>query len=121
MDNSVSFSSVFHHLDGVTTRGASLLIQFYTCILAQACNLGFKQMATSVDLPFRGLLRCNPWYLRDGTLEDAVTKLTSYHHSLPLSSVWGGGTLSSSDGQRFRGVCLGWVHALELGINHRHV
>ena len=89
MDNSVSFSSVFHHLDGVTTRGASLLIQFYACILAQACNLGFKQMATLVDLPFRDLLRCNPWYLRDGTLEDAVTKLTSYHHSLPLSSVWG--------------------------------
>lgn len=27
--------------------------------------------------------------------------IVNYHHSLPMSSLWGGGTLSSSDGQRF--------------------
>ena len=101
VDNLVGFSRAFHHLDGVTTRGKSLLTQLYACILAQACNLGFKQMSVSADLAFRGLLWCNRWYLRNETLEDAVTRLVNYHHALPLSLVWGSGTLSSSDGQRF--------------------
>ena len=101
VDNWTNFSDAFHHLDGVATRGKSLLTQLYACILAQACNLGFKQMATSADLPYRTLLWCNRWYLRDETLDEAVTTLVNYHHSLPLSSLWGGGVLSSSDGQRF--------------------
>ena len=102
VDNLVGFSDAFDHLDGVATRSKNLLTQLYACILAQACNLGFKQMAVSADLPFKGLLWCNRWYLRDDTLDAAVTMLVNYHHSLPLSSIWGGGTLSSSDGQRFR-------------------
>ena len=28
--------------------------------------------------------------------------LVNFHHRLPLSPVWGDGTVSSSDGQRFR-------------------
>jgi len=78
-----------------------LLTQLYACLLAQACNLGFKQMATSADLPFKTLLWCNRWYLRDETLDEAVKTLVNYHHGLSLSSLWGGGMLSSSDGQRF--------------------
>ena len=101
VDNLTGFSKAFTHLGGVSTRGDSLLTQLYACILAQASNLGFKQMATSSDLPFRTLLWCNRWYLRDDTLDEAVTTLVNYHHSLPLSSLWGGGLLSSSDGQRF--------------------
>ena len=101
VDNLMGFSDVFHHLDGVASRGKSLLTQLYACLLAQACNLGFKQMATSADLPFKTLLWCNRWYLRDETLDEAVKTLVNYHHSLSLSSIWGGGMLSSSDGQRF--------------------
>lgn len=101
VDNLTGFSDAFRHLDGVALRGKSLLTQFYACLLAQACNLGFKQMATSADLPFKTLLWCNRWYLRDETLDEAVKTLVNYHHSLSLSSIWGGGMLSSSDGQRF--------------------
>lgn len=101
VDNLTAFSNSFQHLDGVATRSKSLLTQLYACVLAQACNLGFKQMAASADLPYRSLLWCNRWYLRDETLDEAVTKLVNYHHAFPLSSLWGGGVLSSSDGQRF--------------------
>lgn len=101
VDNLTGFSDAFRHLDGVATRGKGLLTQLYACILAQACNLGFKQMATSANMPYQTLLWCNRWYLRDETLDEAVTTLVNYHHSLPLSSLWGGGVLSSSDGQRF--------------------
>ena len=41
------------------------------------------------------------WYLREDTLRDANTLLVNRHHSEPLAALWGGGTLSSSDGQRF--------------------
>ncbi len=101
VDNWTSFSDAFQHVDAVGSRGKSLLTLIYACILTQACNLGFKQMATSADLPYRRLLWCNRWYLRDETLDKAVTTLVNYHHGLPLSSRWGGGVLSSSDGQRF--------------------
>jgi TnpA family transposase len=34
-------------------------------------------------------------------LKTAVTSLVKYHHQLPGAALWGSGTLSSSDGQRF--------------------
>jgi TnpA family transposase len=34
-------------------------------------------------------------------LEDAVAAVVNLHHRLPLSALWGGGMLTSSDGQRF--------------------
>ena len=39
--------------------------------------------------------------MREETLRDANRVLVNYHHALPLSQVFGGGTMSSSDGQRF--------------------
>ena len=41
------------------------------------------------------------WFLREDTLKAANAILVNYHHSLELSSVWGHGLTSSSDGQRF--------------------
>lgn len=101
VDNLSSFSSGITHLDGAPRHGRETLTYLYACLLAQACNLGFKQMAVSTDLNYERLLWCNRWYLREDTLNEAVTTLVNYHHSLPFSSVWGGGVLSSSDGQRF--------------------
>jgi TnpA family transposase len=40
------------------------------------------------------------WYLRQETLRAANTRLVNAHHAHPLAALWGGGTLSSSDGQR---------------------
>jgi TnpA family transposase len=44
----------------------------------------------------------NRWFLREATLKAANTILVDHHHRLPLSRVWGDGTRSSSDGQRFK-------------------
>jgi TnpA family transposase len=41
------------------------------------------------------------WYVREETLREANTCIVSHHHSLELAGVSGGGTMSSSDGQRF--------------------
>jgi hypothetical protein len=40
-------------------------------------------------------------YLREESLRQATTRLVNFHHRQELSSYWGDGTLSSSDGQRF--------------------
>ena len=41
------------------------------------------------------------WYLREETLKAAVAALVNFQYRQPLAQHWGGGTLSSSDGQRF--------------------
>jgi TnpA family transposase len=41
------------------------------------------------------------WYVREETLRAAVTAVVNFQHRQPLSQHWDGGTLSSSDGQRF--------------------
>jgi TnpA family transposase len=101
VDNWTHFSNAFQHLDGVQSRDRELLTQQYACLITQACNIGFKPMAEAADLPYNKLLWCNRWYLRDTTLDDALTLLINYHHTLPFAEFWGSGLLSSSDGQRF--------------------
>ena len=58
-------------------------------------------MANSTGLAYRRLCWFNNWYIRDETLRSANNILVDYHYDLPLSRLWGGGMLSSSDGQRF--------------------
>jgi TnpA family transposase len=69
----------------------------YAALLAHGCNFGFARMAEiSVDR----LAWCTTRYLREETLKSATDALVNFHHRLPLSQRWGGGTLSSLDGQR---------------------
>jgi TnpA family transposase len=59
-------------------------------------------MAQSVDaLTADRLQDISRWFVRDATLKAANTILVDYHHDLPFSRVWGDGSRSSSDGQRF--------------------
>jgi TnpA family transposase len=57
-------------------------------------------MAQMAEIPADRLAWCTTWYLRAETLTAATNALVNFHHRLPLSQHWGGGTLSSSDGQR---------------------
>jgi TnpA family transposase len=58
-------------------------------------------MAEASGIPYDVLAWTSEWYLSEDTLRAANAMIVNYHHRLGLSSVWGGGTLSSSDGQRF--------------------
>lgn len=101
VDGWTNFSSAFTHLSTGQTPSQESLLYLYASVLAQGCNLGFRQMATSAELSYLRLLWCTTWHLTDEALKDATTLMINYHHALPLSSIWGGGMLSSSDGQRF--------------------
>ena len=101
VDNWTQFSATLTHLNAPSRRDPDALKHLYTCLLAQACNLDFQQIAVSTGLDYRRLKWFNTWHIRDETLQAANRVLVDFHFHLPLSQIWGGGILSSSDGQRF--------------------
>jgi hypothetical protein len=120
VDGWTGFSRHLEHAGGAEPRTADLLVHCHASILAQACNFGLTRMAQLADLSYRQLAWCTTWYLREETLQPAITSIVN-HYRHPLARLWGGGTLSSSDGQRFPmaddllrtagSLKLGWVTA----------
>jgi TnpA family transposase len=100
VDRWTGFSQCFEHAAGSEPRTPHLQRHLYAAILAQGCNLGLTRMAQSADLSYDRLAWCTNWYLREETLKAAVGTLVNFQYHQPLSQYWGGGTLSSSDGQR---------------------
>jgi TnpA family transposase len=71
-------------------------------LIAHGTNLGLATMAHSVEGITADMLQeMSQWCLRADTLKAANAILVNFHHRLPLSAVWGDGSVSSSDGQRF--------------------
>ncbi len=101
VDQWTHFSRAFEHVSGREPRTPDFLTNLYASLFAQACNFGLAQFAAVANLSRDALAWCTNWYIRQETLAAATTRLVNYHHRLPLSAIWGGGTLSSSDGQRF--------------------
>ena len=101
VDQLTRFSESLVHTDGKPSRIENTEVYLYASILAQACNLGPASMARVANLSYESLLWHTNWFLDETTLPKAITTLVNYHHQLPLTQAWGGGTLSSSDGQRF--------------------
>ncbi len=63
--------------------------------------LGPHGMAASCGIPYDVLAWAAEWYIWEETLREANICLVNYHHKLPMTAMFGSGTLSSSDGQRF--------------------
>lgn len=101
VDGWTNFSRFFEHPTGNEPRSPNALQHCYASLLAQACNFGLVQMQRMSGFTYRQLAWYSTWYLREDTLKTAFSELVSFHHQLPLAQFWGGGTLSSSDGQRF--------------------
>jgi TnpA family transposase len=100
VDQWTGFSRELRHLNGHEPSRADFLPTLYAALLSQGCNFGFARMAQMADISADRLAWCTAWHLREDTLQDATTTLVNFHHGLPLAQHWGGGTLSSSDGQR---------------------
>ena len=100
VDQWTGFSHHLRHLNGREPHRPTFLPVLYAALLSQGCNFGFARMAQMADISADRLAWCTTWYLREDTLKAATDALVNFHHRLPLSQRWGGGTLSSSDGQR---------------------
>ncbi len=84
-------------------RMANFFPTLLATVIAHGTNLGLAMMANSVDegISADNLQEMSQWCLREEHLKAANAILVNFHHRLPLSSVWGDGMVSSSDGQRF--------------------
>jgi TnpA family transposase len=101
VDQMTGFSEEFTHAGGAQPRNPELTRNLYASLIAYACNLGYAGMADASGISEDALAWTSQWYLRQETLRAANTRLVNAHHAHPLAKLWGGGTLSSSDGQRF--------------------
>jgi TnpA family transposase len=109
VDGWTGFSRSFEHVGKSEPRSKGLLVNCHASVLAQACNFGLTRMARIADLSYSQLAWCSTMYLREETLRAANNTIVNHHFRHPLSKLWGGGALSSSDGQRF-----------PVGVQSRH-
>ena len=101
VDQWTGFSQYLTHAGGGQPRTDDLLLHQHAAIVGQGTNMGLLEMAHSAGLAYDRLAWASTWYLREETLKAAVTALVNFQYRQPLAQHWGGGTLSSSDGQRF--------------------
>jgi len=101
VDHWTGFSRHFTHLkSGGPPSEPQLLL---TAVLADGINLGLSKMAEACpEASYAKLSWLAAWHIRDETYAKALAELVNAQHQQPLSRVWGEGTTSSSDGQRYR-------------------
>ncbi|UBU18658.1 Tn3 family transposase [Nonomuraea gerenzanensis] len=113
-----------HFLDCFTHAGGRKLItsmetkrNILAVLIALATNLGLSRMSEACGVSYDVLAWTLEWYIREETLRESNTVIVNHHYQLPLSKVFGGATMSSSDGQRFplRGKSLTGRHMLIHG------
>ncbi len=123
VDEWCGFIRAFQPLGGYQPRGGDPHRSLLAPLIAHGTNLGLAAMSHSVDsLTADALQDTSRWFLRDATLKAANAVLVDHHHGLKLSGVWGDGSRSSSDGQRFtveRDSLLGSVYPRYFGYYDR--
>ena len=73
----------------------------FAALFASACNLSLADLARSSELEYQSLWWVSNNYFSEENLKKSNNLLVNYHNKQWISGYWGGGTLSSSDGQRF--------------------
>lgn len=101
LDKRTGYLDCFTHAGGKQARSPELKRNLIAVLLAYSTNLGLTNMAAASGISYDILAWNSEWYVREETLRAANPALIGYHQRLPLTTVFGTGTLSSSDGQRF--------------------
>ncbi len=101
LDTRTGYLGCFTHAGGTQARSGELKRNLIAVLLAYATNLGLTRMAESSGISYDILAWTSEWYVREETLRAANLTIIGHHQRLPLTAVFGAGTLSSSDGQRF--------------------
>ncbi|WP_407543129.1 Tn3 family transposase (plasmid) [Deinococcus radiomollis] len=111
VDGWVNFTDTFTNLrSGFAAERRDHLL---TAILADGINLGLTRMAeASRDLKVtpQMLFYLSDWHLRTETYAAALSQVVNFQSRQPFAALWGDGTTSSSDGQRFPAGSHGRAH-----------
>jgi TnpA family transposase len=114
VDKWTNFSRHFTHLKSNEPAADKNLL--LTVLLADGVNLGLAKMAESCPgSTFAKLAWLQAWHVRDETYSAALAEIINAQFRHPFAAMWGDGTTSSSDGQRFRaggqGEGAGYINA----------
>jgi hypothetical protein len=102
LDGRTSFLDCFTHAGGKKlAHSPELKRNILAVLIALATNLGLARMSEACGISYDVLAWTMQWYVREETLREANTCIVNHHYGLELAGVFGGGTMSSSDGQRF--------------------
>ena len=101
LDRQTGFLDFFTHAGGAKPRSRELKRNLIAVLIANATNMGLSRMSDASGIAYDTLAWTQEWYVREDTLRAANLSLVAYHQQLPLTAMFGSGTLSSSDGQRF--------------------
>jgi len=101
LDKRTGYLDCFTHAGGKQARSSELKRNLIAVLLAHATNLGLTRMADACGISYDVLSWTAEWYVREETLRAANLAIIDNRGTPPLTPVFGTGTLSSSDGQRF--------------------
>jgi len=101
LDGRTGFLDCFTHAGGKQTRTAEVKRNLIAVLISHATNLRLTRMADACGISYDILAWTAEWYVREETLRAANLAIIGHHQRMPLAEVFGTGTLSSSDGQRF--------------------
>ncbi|WIX76715.1 Tn3 family transposase [Amycolatopsis carbonis] len=101
LDKRTGYLDCFTHAGAKQTRTPELKRNLIAVVISNSTNLGLTRMADACGISYDVLAWTAEWYVREETLRAANLAIIDYHGKLPLTPVFGTGTLSSSDGQRF--------------------
>lgn len=102
VDQFTGFSRHFTPINGHKSRPPHFYRTLMAALISQATNLGVVSMSASVkDTTVDMLRHVLQNFVREETLTAASAEIVNRHHELPLSAIYGSGTISSSDAQRF--------------------
>jgi hypothetical protein len=101
VDSWLNYSHLIQPSNDSPARNREHQSLLYAALFANGCNVPLSDLARSSELDYQSLWWVSNNYLTDENLKKATDLLVNFHHQQWLSSYWGNGTLSSSDGQRF--------------------
>jgi hypothetical protein len=101
LDQCTGFLDCFTHAGGKRAHSPELKRNLIAVLISHSTNLGLTRMADACGISYDILAWTSEWCVREETLRAANLALIGYHQKLPLTPIFGSGTLSSSDGQRF--------------------
>jgi TnpA family transposase len=102
VDRHCGFTRELRPIGGYEPRLSNLYQSQLAALIAHGTNLGIAAMGHSAEGITPDMLQhVSRFFLTDATLKIANAAVVDFHHRLGLSGLWGAGTISSSDGQRF--------------------
>ncbi|MES5929948.1 Tn3 family transposase [Bacillus cereus group sp. MG9] len=104
------FHEQFTHASNNRKPDKEETIIIMAALLGMGMNIGLSKMAEATPgLTYKQLANVSQWRMYEDAMNKVQAVLVNFHHKLQLSSYWGDGTTSSSDGMR-----------MQLGVSSLH-